>query len=257
VTVPDLVVVVLHPHLSQPQGDQGNALALVHRARHHGAAATVVRDRRPPGPAPTVYLLGGLSTMDQPELASLLRADDEFLEAVAGGAPVLAVGSGYEVVVNEFVDVDGHVHEGVGLLDATATRSSLVEGPVVTRPAAAFGLPAMSGFESHTGRVHRGTSAGLAELELGTGNTADDPTDGAVAGHVVGTYLHGPVLARNPELADLLLGWALGTALHAPADPGAEQLRAQRIAEDRADPTGWAGRRYGRTGLGLRRRRSA
>lgn len=253
-TGPRLSVVVLHPHLSQPQGDVGNALALAHRAQLHGVAADVVVGGRPPASGSTIYLLGGLSTMDQAELAALLRTDDEFLDAVAGGAPVLAVGSGYEVVVNEFVDVDGHVHPGVGLLDATATRSSVLEGPVVTRPAVALGLPAMSGFESHTGRVHRGMSPCLAELELGAGNAADDQTDGTVSGHVVGTYLHGPVLVRNPELADLLLGWALGADLHEPADAGAEQLRAQRIEEDRADPTGWAGRRYGRTGLSRRRR---
>lgn len=250
-------VAVLHPHLSQAQGDLGNALALAHRARQHDLDADVVVGGRPSTSGPTIYLLGGLSTQGQPELAALLRADEEFLDAVQAGAPVLAVGSGFEVLVNEFVDVDGHVHDGVGLLDATATRSTLVEGPVVTRPAAELGLPAMSGFESHTGRVRLGTTPPLAALELGFGNSSEQQVDGAVAGHVVGTYVHGPVLARNPELADLLLGWATGSALERPAEHGADQLRAQRIEEDRADPNGWAGRSYGRTWRGLLRGRGS
>ena len=69
--------------------------------------------------------------------------------------------------------------------------------------------------------------------------------DGAVSGRVVGTYLHGPVLARNPELADVLLSWATGRELD-PLPPGwGERVRAQRIAEDLADPSGWGGVKYG------------
>jgi hypothetical protein len=117
----------------------------------------------------------------------------------------------------------------------------------------------MSAYESHFGTTTLGPDAEpFCELELGHGN--DGRTDGALAGHVVGTYLNGPLLARNADLADLLLGWALGTPLE-PADATtSDALRAQRIAEDLADPTGWGGRLYGkarpRHGI-LRRRRSA
>jgi CobQ-like glutamine amidotransferase family enzyme len=62
------------------------------------------------------------------------------------------------------------------------------------------------------------------------GNGAGDGTEGALAGRIVGTYLHGPVLARNPALADLLLGWALGvTELRPLDDAAAESLRAERL----------------------------
>ena len=72
------------------------------------------------------------------------------------------------------------------------------------------------------------------------------PVAGAGQGHVIGTYLHGPLLARNADLADLLLGWATGAPLDPASSPTTDALRAQRIAEDRADPSGWGGRLYGR-----------
>jgi lipid II isoglutaminyl synthase (glutamine-hydrolysing) len=68
-------------------------------------------------------------------------------------------------------------------------------------------------------------------VSAGIGNGGGDGTEGAVAGRIVGTYLHGPVLARNPALADLLLGWALGATELAPLDDAAaESLRAERLA---------------------------
>ena len=75
------------------------------------------------------------------------------------------------------------------------------------------------------------------------------PVAGAGQGHLIGTYLHGPLLARNADLADLLLGWATGAPLYPASSPTTDALRAQRIAEDRADPTaGVAGSTAGRSG---------
>ena len=69
----------------------------------------------------------------------------------------------------------------------------------------------------------------LGRVTAGVGN--GDGSEGAVRGHVVGTYMHGPVLARNPALADLLLTWALGEETLEPLDDSAsEQLREERLA---------------------------
>ncbi len=68
-------------------------------------------------------------------------------------------------------------------------------------------------------------------MTAGVGNGGGDGTEGAVEGRVVGTYLHGPVLARNPALADRLLSWALGDVPLEPLDDGlAESLREERLA---------------------------
>ena len=73
-------------------------------------------------------------------------------------------------------------------------------------------LPALSGYENHAGLTDLGPGAtALGRVDVGVGN--GDGTEGALGGHVVGTYLHGPALARNPALADLLLSWVLGQDL--------------------------------------------
>jgi CobQ-like glutamine amidotransferase family enzyme len=84
----------------------------------------------------------------------------------------------------------------------------------------------LSGFENHGGHTTRGPGVtALATVRSGTGN--GDGTEGAVVDHLVGTYMHGPVLARNPALADTLLFWATGH-VQTPLDDGvADALRAR------------------------------
>ena len=93
-------------------------------------------------------------------------------------------------------------------------------------------LPVLTGFENHGGATTlRDGTVALGRVVAGVGNGGGDGTEGAVDGHVVGTYLHGPVLARNPALADRLLSWALGDAPLEPLDDGAsESLREERLA---------------------------
>ena len=93
-------------------------------------------------------------------------------------------------------------------------------------------LPTLTGFENHGGTTSRqeGTVP-LGQVVVGVGNGDGDGSEGAVQGRVVGTYLHGPVLARNPALADRLLSWALGDVALGPLDDGAsESLREERLA---------------------------
>jgi CobQ-like glutamine amidotransferase family enzyme len=241
-----LRIVELYPGALFPQGDGGNVLGLAWRARRRGieveleAVALGV-----PIPEADVYAIGGGEDEDAPLIAARLRADDTIGRAVTDGAVLFGSGQGYELLGSTFERYDtGDEVAGAGFLDATFTRDAFVDRRVVTRPNPSFGLQPLSGYESHRGRAVLGADAApLAEIEIGTGNGGDPPTDGAVArlgeGHVVGTWLHGPVLPRNPDLADLLLAWALGVE---PVDLGplgdresrfAELVRSERIAEAR------------------------
>jgi CobQ-like glutamine amidotransferase family enzyme len=260
-----LAILNAFPLLSQAQGDEGNARVLAYRAGLRGIEATVA-SFHDPGPLPPadLYVVGGLEDEEHTELATRLRAG-ELADRVREGAAVLAVNAGYQVLGRRFQAAAGVHYDGLGLLDVVSTWGDLAEGPVVTRPNPALGLPVMSGYECHHGRTELGPGLRpLAPLELGVGNGDGDDdavaAEGAVWGRVVGTYLHGPVLARNPELADLLLAWALGRRLEPAAAGRAGELREQRIAEDRADRTGWGGQVHDRPSItggrrGRRRRR--
>jgi CobQ-like glutamine amidotransferase family enzyme len=152
---------------------------------------------------------------------------------VQGGAVVLAVCAGFQVVGRSFPGADGEPHEGVGLLDIETLKGAgpRAVGEVVAEPEGIEGLPVLTGFENHGGHTMLGEgTVALGRVTAGIGNGDGGRREGAVAGHVVGTYLHGPVLARNPALADVLLAWALQGAWLEPLDDSAsEGLREERL----------------------------
>ena len=246
-----LRIVELYPGAMFPQGDSGNVLALAWRARRRGVEVDVGEARLGSAvPEADIYALGGGEDEDQPVIAARLRDDGTVERRVRDGAVIFGSGAGFEILGHSFIDGDGRPAPGLGLVDARFTLGALVDRRVVTLENASLGLPAMSGYESHRGRADLGAGVeALAGLEIGTGNGSTPPADGAVAafgtGHVIGTWLHGPVLPRNPELADLVLAWALVPGL-TPADalarlvsrgPAESQfarlVRDERIAEAR------------------------
>jgi CobQ-like glutamine amidotransferase family enzyme len=165
-------------------------------------------------------------------------------QLVDDGTVVLGVGAGFAALATTFADGSGRVRDGAGVLDVEVSTSALASGPVVTVAGGALGLPQLSGYEHHAGRAVLGPKATpLADLEIGVGNgdVGRPARDGAVQGRVVGTWLHGPVLPRNPALTDRLLGWAAGDRALGPPpqteDALAAAVRAARIAEARR-PTG-------------------
>ncbi|HEX5241094.1 MAG TPA: hypothetical protein VFW20_08855 [Candidatus Limnocylindrales bacterium] len=235
------VIVELFPGLLFNQGDGGNVVTLAWRARRRGIDVEVRSvNLGEPVPPANLYVIGGGEDEDAPLVAQRLRIDGTVARAVADGSVAFGVGSGYQLLGRVLPGSDGRLVDGVGLLDVETRTGAVVDRRVVTRPVPDLGLPAMSGYETHAGRTTIGPAARpLSELEIGTGNGTTPPTDGAIQGHVVGTYLHGPVLPRNPELADLLLAWALGRPRDELEPLGeresrfAARVRSERIAEAR------------------------
>lgn len=303
-------IVDVHPDLLGTYGDGGNAVVLAQRLRWRGYPAEVLRAlSSDPLPASAdLYCLGGGEDGPQARSAARLAADGSLARAVAGGAAVLAVCAGFQVVGESFPGSDGAPRAGLGLLDVRTTKGAgrRAVGELVVEPTVALDatgppglLPVLTGYENHGGVTVRGPGATpLGRVVAGVGNGAGDRTDGAVSmpgaggggpmpgaggggpsstGGVIGTYLHGPVLVRNPALADLLLAWALGDLAGAaggdmalPGPPGpldasgrsgppaalagrgplaplddaeVDQLRAERLAAARAgiSTRGWAG----------------
>ena len=231
-----LRVAVVYPDLLGTYGDGGNGLILTRRAQWRGRDAVLVQapsDRALPDA--DIYCLGGGEDGPQVRASRSLIDDGTLVERVAGGAVVLAVCAGFQVVGRSFPGADGDLHEGVGILGVETVKGTgpRAVGEVVAEPEGVAGLPVLTGFENHGGvtALRDGTVA-LGRVTTGVGN--GDGGEGAVSGRVVGTYLHGPVLARNPALADLLLSWALdGEALDPLDDADAEDLREERLSSAR------------------------
>ncbi|HVQ87887.1 MAG TPA: glutamine amidotransferase [Actinomycetes bacterium] len=236
---PKLLIVELYPSLFQPEGDHGNAVTLQHRAVRRGVDASLIVVH--PGddvPEADIYVLGGSADLDLATCAARIRTSGVLTKAVDNGSAVFGAGAGFCVLANSFVDVQGRKQLGAGVLDVVIESGGQASGTVVTLPSTTLPLPAMSGYEFHTGRAIRAAGVQpLATLEMGEGDgPSGAATDGAVSDHVVGTWLHGPALVRNRELADVLLAWALpDLPLDAlPDDELSEAVRAKRIAEARS-----------------------
>ncbi|HHU39627.1 MAG TPA: glutamine amidotransferase [Propionibacterium sp.] len=233
-------MVVVYQSLLGIYGDQGNSRVLAQRARWRGIDAEVVF-AEPGSPLPddgAIYLLGGGEDAAQTTAVRALKEDGGLFRALDGGAVLLAVCAGYQICGKTFT-IGGEAEEereGLGVLDVTTRRGpSRAVGEILTHWTRPDGSDyVLTGFENHGGHTFLGPDATpLARVEVGVGNNGDG-TEGAVSasGRVIGTYPHGPVLARNPALADHLLELALGHPLE-PLERATEQhegLRRERFA---------------------------
>jgi len=259
-------IVSVYPTLLGTYGDGGNVRVLATRARARGYEVETT-ELAPGAPVPDqadLYVLGGGEDDAQVAAVRALRADGGLARAVGAGATVFAVCAGYQLLGERFPGSDGAPELGLELLDVTTARlPKRAVGELLAHPRADGLTQPLTGYENHAGATTLGPGARpLARVEEGVGNgtfgagltasggaasggaasgeasaaeasaaaTEGAATEGAVQGRIVGTYLHGPGLARNPELADMLLGWVVGAPLPAWDAPEISALRAERLA---------------------------
>ena len=222
-----LKIVRIHNELLGTYGDQGNADVLSFRAKARSVEAGVL-DVSYLDVMPTdgdIYLMGGAE--DAAQLLSLeaLQRDNNLQVAVERRAVLLAICAGFQIIGNSF-EASGKKVAGLGLLNIDSASGANIGkkrfvGDIKIK-SEVVGCE-LTGFENHAG--YTTLAAGvqpLGSVTVGHGN-GDDKYDGAVSGNIFGTYLHGPVLARNPEFADLLLSRALGE----PLEPFNDHLATQ------------------------------
>ena len=228
-------IVLVYQSLLGIYGDRGNATVLTKRLQWRGyeTTLTVVEPGDPLPDSGQVYLLGGGEDAAQISAVNALRADGGLHRAVDRGAGVFAVCAGYQIIGTSFtVGENDDVVEGLGLLDVSTRRGpTRAVGEILTHWIGREGTDAwLTGFENHGGYTTLGpTATPLATVEIGVGNDGRG-TEGAVNGTVIGTYPHGPVLARNPALADHILQLALGEGLEPLHRPEIDRLRRERLA---------------------------
>jgi CobQ-like glutamine amidotransferase family enzyme len=232
----ELRLIWVYPDLLSTYGDRGNLLVLERRAGLRGVpveSVCVNADQAVPRQG-DIYLLGGGEDLPQILAARRLRADGGLAAAASQGAVIFAVCAGYQLIGTSFAGEEGQPVPGLEILDISSGRGDRrAVGEILADVDPVLGVPRLTGFENHQGVTKLGSGATpLAQVCLGIGNGGGDGTEGAYAGRVLGTYLHGPALVRNPALADLLLTWAAGPLpeLPGPAEQWSRKLRDERLA---------------------------
>jgi hypothetical protein len=237
-----LRVAALYPRVMNIYADRGNILFLQQRCRWRGLGFELAaKEAGEPldGELHDLYYIGGGQDRDQRLCAEdLLETGGEALrEAADRGAIVLGVCGGYQLLGRSYALGDEQI-EGVGLLDVETVREDgpRLIGNVAIEATLDGETLELAGFENHGGRTRLGLGQRpLGRVLEGYGNDGDSGLEGAVSRHVIGTYLHGPLLPKNPHFADWLLAHALGRdpAELAPLDdrfPEAAHSDALRVA---------------------------
>jgi CobQ-like glutamine amidotransferase family enzyme len=206
-----IVVGHLYPDYLNIYADRGNIAVLARRAATRGHELDVralgAGEQIVPG-VHDLFYVGGGQDREQALIAPDFAAKGERLrESVAGGAAVLAVCGGYQLLGAFYRDRLGNELPGAGLLPLhTLAGERRMIGDVLLECAWAGGRT-LAGFENHAGRTLLEDGAEpLGRVVAGFGNDGESGDEGCRAGRVIGTYLHGPLLPRNPWLADWLLG---------------------------------------------------
>lgn len=188
-------------------GDQGNVLTLKRRLEWHGYEARIV-GYNPGDEFPSsvgIIIGGGGQDSGQDIVSSNLLSIGPKLRALADDdVPMLMICGLYQLFGKFFKTQDGHIIKGIGIFDAqTYAGPERLIGNIITQ-SEEFGE--IIGYENHSGQTFLGNNVPtLGLVTRGAGNSGKDDTEGARYKNVIGTYLHGPLLPKNPAIADFLI----------------------------------------------------
>jgi CobQ-like glutamine amidotransferase family enzyme len=206
----------LYPRLLSVAGDRGNLLALTRRCAWRGIRSTVTEADVGEAPDFTefdlILLHGGQDCEMRVAARDLETKAGSLREAIEAGAVVLAVCAGYQLLGKYYAPADAPPVTGIGVLDAvTEGGSTRFMGHIAVACGVGHGEQRrLVGFENHSGRTYLGPGTDpLGQVIAGSGNNGADGTEGARYREVYATYLHGPVLPKNPWLTDRLISRAL------------------------------------------------
>ena len=232
----------LYPDLMNIYGDRGNILTLLKRAEWRDYNAKLLelgRGTTEHMEDVDIFFFGGGQDREQALVyEDLLEHKQPRLERAAlAGAAVLAVCGGYQLLGHYYQTAEGERFPGIGLIDVKteAGKKRFIGDVVVDTEIEGLTPTTLVGFENHSGRTFLGpTAAPLGRVRLGFGNNGGDGTEGYLQGGILGTYLHGSLLPKNPHLADHLILSALrrrGVADLSPLDDSVELAAHARILE--------------------------
>lgn len=207
-----LRIVHLYPDLMNLYGDRGNILTLVKRAQWRDIETEVIDitigDQIDFSEVDIIFMGGGQDRGQKLIADDLSLRKEGLKKAVESGLCGLLVCGGYQMFGRYFRTERGEEIPGIDIIDAyTVAGPNRLVGNILIKNEF---LGNVVGFENHSGKTLLGPKARpLGKVVKGNGNNGEDGTEGAIYNNLFGTYLHGPILPKNPNLADYILELAL------------------------------------------------
>jgi CobQ-like glutamine amidotransferase family enzyme len=239
----------LYPDYLNIYADRGNIAVLARRAAWRGHELEVrgisVGDALQPDAYDLLYVGGGQDREQALIADDLVAKGDSLRAALDGGAALLAVCGGYQLLGRSYRDLHGADLPGIGIfaLETVAGERRMIGDVLLECELEPGEQRTLAGFENHAGRTRLDPGAEpLGRVVAGFGNDGESGYEGCRVGRAIGTYLHGPLLPRNPWLADWLLTQALARQLgdSRALDPLPDELEseAHAVSARRAESRG-------------------
>ena len=212
-----LRILHLYPNMMDLYGDSGNLQILKYRAEKRGIKVKIdshiVGDPTPNFPKYQLIFLGGGSDKEQKVVArDIVKYAEDIKSAYQNGIFFLTICGGFQLFGRSYKDAEDHLIKGLGLFDyytesSTDKRQRCIGNIIIETELSGKAIK-LVGFENHGGQTH-GVTQPFGRVLFGNGNTFQNPHEGMMAKNFIGTYLHGPLLSKNPELSDYILAQCL------------------------------------------------
>jgi CobQ-like glutamine amidotransferase family enzyme len=205
-----LIIGHMYPELLNLYGDRGNIITLKKRCEWRKIDVEIRNIKigeNEDFKDIDLLFLGGGSDKEQKVVSEDLKIKKKnLIQAVEDGLPLLAICGGYQLLGEYYETSEKNKIEGIGILDAyTVAGNKRLIGNIIVTTNFLEKSPLLVGFENHSGKTFLRNCKPLGTVIMGHGNNGEDKKEGCVYKNVYGTYLHGPLLPKNPEFADMLL----------------------------------------------------
>lgn len=198
-------------------GDSGNMEILKYRCKMRGIECQTdkysIDSEMPDFSSYDMIYIGGGADLEQQHIsADLLKCRDGIVKAYNEGVFLFLICGGYQLMGRYYRDADGNDIPGLGLFDyftiAPSSRKMRCIGNIVIRTDIAGKPVEVVGFENHGGQT-QGVKTPFGEVLYGNGNCSKSQSEGYFEKNVIATYLHGPLLAKNPEISDYMISYCV------------------------------------------------
>lgn len=211
-----LTIVWMYPDLMNTYGDRGNIIVLQKRCEWRGINTTLVRhdlgSKVSDLEKADLIFMGGAQDRQQKLVSNDLKAkkSQTLKNAIEKGIPGLYICGAYQFLGHYYKAADGIEIPGLSIFDLYTRHFGLEKPRAIGNIAVEWNSVKLVGFENHGGRTYLGKNIKpFARVLKGYGNNGEDKTEGSIYKNSIGSYLHGPILPKNPAVADFLISKAL------------------------------------------------